>query len=93
VRSVTFHPARSVLYNHGRRPSNLLSSSKPPFPHSSSVSHYNSPLLQPVLRIMSSETKFEGWVAHDKTAVDGKLVWEEYQVKEWKDDDVRCVCQ
>jgi alcohol dehydrogenase (NADP+) len=37
---------------------------------------------------MSANDKFEGWVAHDKTAVEGKLVWEEYKVKEFKPTDI-----
>lgn len=37
---------------------------------------------------MSSNDKFIGWVAHDKTAVDGKMVWEEYPVKQWKETDI-----
>jgi alcohol dehydrogenase (NADP+) len=37
---------------------------------------------------MAANDKFEGWVAHDKSAVDGNLVWEEYKVKEWKETDV-----
>ncbi|UZJ52959.1 hypothetical protein CBS101457_002279 [Exobasidium rhododendri] len=37
---------------------------------------------------MTTQEAFQGWVAHDKSAVDGKLVWEEYKVKEFKEDDV-----
>ena len=37
---------------------------------------------------MATSDKFTGWVAHDKHAVDGKLVWEDYKVKEWKETDI-----
>ena len=36
---------------------------------------------------MSSD-KFMGWVAHDKSAVEGKMVWEEYEPKEFKETDI-----
>ncbi|KAK5989562.1 NADP-dependent alcohol dehydrogenase 7 [Cladobotryum mycophilum] len=31
---------------------------------------------------------FEGWVAHDKTAAEGKMVWETYEPKPWEETDV-----
>lgn len=35
-----------------------------------------------------TQDKFIGWVAHDESAVDGKMVWEEFTPKEFKETDV-----
>lgn len=32
--------------------------------------------------------KFEGWMGYDKSAADGKLVWTEFEPKEWEETDV-----
>ncbi|KAL6828697.1 GroES-like protein [Trichoderma camerunense] len=36
----------------------------------------------------STETKFEGWVALDKDSAEGKMVWQEYEVKPWEETDI-----
>ena len=36
----------------------------------------------------SSDYKFEGWVGHDKSSVNGELKWEEFNPKPFKDNDV-----
>lgn len=36
----------------------------------------------------SNENKFEGWVALDKDSVEGKMVWQEYEVKPWEETDI-----
>lgn len=35
-----------------------------------------------------SANKFQGWVGLGKDAVDGKMVWQEYEPKPWTEDDV-----
>lgn len=37
---------------------------------------------------MSPAQKFAGWVAEDTKAVDGNMVWKEFDVKPWSEDDV-----
>ena len=37
---------------------------------------------------MSSDQTFQGWVAHDKDSVNGKLQWGPYQVKPFQETDV-----
>jgi len=39
---------------------------------------------------MSSETpyKFMGWLGLDKTSVEGNMVWQEYEPKNWTEDDI-----
>jgi D-arabinose 1-dehydrogenase-like Zn-dependent alcohol dehydrogenase len=32
--------------------------------------------------------KFEGWVGHDTSAAEGKMVWGEYEPKPWRETDV-----
>ena len=38
----------------------------------------------------SSKTdyKFEGWVADDPSAVNGKMVWKEFKPKPWEETDI-----
>lgn len=36
----------------------------------------------------STDYKFEGWVALDKTAGKGNMVWQEFEPKEWEETDV-----
>ncbi|KAG8861344.1 hypothetical protein FRB91_008210 [Serendipita sp. 411] len=36
----------------------------------------------------SSDHKFEGWMGVDKSAVDGKMVWQSYEPKSWEETDV-----
>lgn len=36
----------------------------------------------------STDQKFMGWVAHDKTAVEGNMKWEEFTPKEWTENDI-----
>lgn len=36
----------------------------------------------------SNETKFEGWVALDKNAAEGHMVWQAYEPKPWEETDV-----
>ncbi len=33
-------------------------------------------------------SKFEGWVALDKTAAEGNMVWQRYEPKPWEETDV-----
>jgi alcohol dehydrogenase (NADP+) len=35
-----------------------------------------------------ADYKFQGWLAMDKEAVKGKMVWQEYEPKTWTEDDV-----
>lgn len=35
-----------------------------------------------------TDYKFEGWVADDPTAVDGKMVWKEFEPKPWEETDI-----
>ena len=37
---------------------------------------------------MASNYKFEGWVAHDASAAQGNMKYEEFQPKTWTEDDV-----
>ena len=37
---------------------------------------------------MSVDYKFEGWMGDDKNAVDGNMVWREYEPKPWTENDV-----
>lgn len=32
--------------------------------------------------------KFEGWLGHDESSADGKLVWGEFEPKPWEETDV-----
>ncbi|EHK50464.1 uncharacterized protein TrAtP1_007571 [Trichoderma atroviride] len=36
----------------------------------------------------SNETKFEGWVALDKNAAEGQMVWQTYEPKPWEETDI-----
>ncbi|KAH8909664.1 putative zinc-binding alcohol dehydrogenase [Coniochaeta sp. PMI_546] len=36
----------------------------------------------------SPDYKFEGWLGYDKSAADGKLVWTQFDPKEWEETDV-----
>lgn len=35
-----------------------------------------------------SDYKFEGWMGLDPSAGEGKMVWQEFQPKEWEETDV-----
>lgn len=35
-----------------------------------------------------NETKFEGWVAVDKSAAKGNMVWQVYGPKPWEETDI-----
>ena len=35
-----------------------------------------------------SNSKFQGWMGLDKDAVNGKMVWQEFEPKPWTKDDV-----
>lgn len=37
---------------------------------------------------MSTADKFQGWLAYDKDAVEGKLAWGEYEPKPFEETDV-----
>lgn len=37
---------------------------------------------------MASGDKFEGWLGHGPDAVEGKMVWGEFEPKKWEEDDV-----
>lgn len=37
---------------------------------------------------MSVPYKFQGWVGLDKSCVEGKMVWQEYEPKTWTENDV-----
>lgn len=37
---------------------------------------------------MSTDYKFEGWLAYEKDAVDGKMKWADYEPKTWSENDV-----
>jgi alcohol dehydrogenase (NADP+) len=37
---------------------------------------------------MTAQYKFQGWLGLDKNAVNGKMVWQEYEPKTWTEDDV-----
>jgi alcohol dehydrogenase (NADP+) len=32
--------------------------------------------------------KFEGWIGHDESSVNGKMVWGEFEPKAWEETDV-----
>ena len=36
----------------------------------------------------NTDYKFEGWMGLDSGAADGKMVWKEFQPKEWEETDV-----
>jgi len=36
----------------------------------------------------SGGDKFEGWLGHAPDAVEGKMVWGEFEPKKWEEDDV-----
>jgi alcohol dehydrogenase (NADP+) len=36
----------------------------------------------------AQDYKFEGWMGYDKYAADGKLVWTEFDPKEWEETDI-----
>src|SRR6185436_15909873 len=46
------------------------------------------PAQSPKSRKMSTSPTFHGWIAHDSSAVDGKMSWEEFTPKPWTEDDV-----
>ncbi|KAH8755190.1 putative zinc-binding alcohol dehydrogenase [Hyaloscypha sp. PMI_1271] len=35
-----------------------------------------------------TDYKFEGWLGSDKSSVDGKMVWQEFEPKEWEETDI-----
>jgi alcohol dehydrogenase (NADP+) len=35
-----------------------------------------------------TDYKFQGWMGLDKDAVEGKMVWQEYEPKTWTEADV-----
>lgn len=37
---------------------------------------------------MANDYKFEGWLGHDKSAAEGKMVWAEFEPKAWEETDV-----
>ncbi len=37
---------------------------------------------------MATDYKFEGWLGEDAGAVDGKMVWKEFEPKKWEENDV-----
>lgn len=37
---------------------------------------------------MATDYKFEGWVAQDASAVEGKMVWQDFKPKSWEENDV-----
>ena len=37
---------------------------------------------------MPTPPKFQGWVAEDASAVDGHMVWKEFQPKDWEETDI-----
>lgn len=39
-------------------------------------------------KTMASSYKFEGWMALDKEAAKGNMVWQEFEPKTWTEDDV-----
>lgn len=36
----------------------------------------------------SNDNKFEGWVALDKNAAEGQMVWQTYEPKSWEETDI-----
>jgi alcohol dehydrogenase (NADP+) len=53
------------------------------------VSNSFNPENNSKLEIMAAPSyKFQGWMGLDKSSVDGKLVWQEYEPKTWTEDDV-----
>ncbi|KAL2256285.1 hypothetical protein VTK26DRAFT_1896 [Humicola hyalothermophila] len=36
----------------------------------------------------ATDYKFEGWLGHDKSAVEGKMVWGEFEPKAWEETDI-----
>ncbi|RCI16972.1 hypothetical protein L249_3213 [Ophiocordyceps polyrhachis-furcata BCC 54312] len=36
----------------------------------------------------ANDYKFEGWVGHDASSADGKMVWQEYEPKGWDETDI-----
>lgn len=37
---------------------------------------------------MATDYKFAGWMAEDPASIEGKMVWKEYQPKEWEETDI-----
>ncbi|MCJ1440645.1 MAG: hypothetical protein MMC23_001131 [Stictis urceolatum] len=37
---------------------------------------------------MATDTKFSGWLGHDKDSVEGKMKWGEFEPKKWEEHDV-----
>lgn len=37
---------------------------------------------------MATDYKFEGWLGHDASSVNGKMVWGEFEPKKWTENDV-----
>ena len=37
---------------------------------------------------MTAETKFEGWMGYSPEAGEGKMKWDSFKPKKWKEDDV-----
>lgn len=36
----------------------------------------------------SQDYKFEGWVGHDPSSAEGKMVWTEFEPKRWEETDI-----
>ena len=45
-------------------------------------------LPTPIPFTMTQDYKFEGWMGLDKEAAEGKMVWQEFEPKEWEETDV-----
>ena len=37
---------------------------------------------------MTTDYKFQGWMGKDKHAVEGNMVWQEYEPKTWQETDI-----
>ena len=37
---------------------------------------------------MSTDYKFQGWLGHDPSSVEGKMQWQQYEPKTWEETDV-----
>lgn len=37
---------------------------------------------------MATDYKFEGWLGHDSSAVEGNMTWGPFEPKKWQEDDV-----
>jgi alcohol dehydrogenase (NADP+) len=53
------------------------------------VSDFSNSKNNSTLATMSAPAyKFQGWLGLDKSAVNGKMQWQEYEPKTWTEDDV-----